>query len=65
MGEGGAGWHCKDAELNAGLRVVWAGSCSSDSIPSLGTSTCHRCLKRQKKKKKKRGREGAGWGAWG
>ena len=25
------------------VAVVEAGSCSSDSTPSLGTSTCHRC----------------------
>ena len=27
--------------------------CSSDSIPSLGTSICHRCSHKKKKKKKK------------
>ena len=25
------------------MAVVWVGSCSSDSTPSLGTSVCHRC----------------------
>ena len=40
------------------MAVVWAGSCSSDSTPSLGTSICHGCgpkkEKKRKKKKKKR-----------
>ena len=41
------------------LNLVWlvaeAGSCSSDSTPSLGTSICLRCgPKKQKKKKKKK-----------
>ena len=33
--------------------VVWAGSCSSDSIPSLGTSIGHECGPKKQKKKKK------------
>ena len=47
-------------QLGSGVAVavVYAGSYSSDSTPSLGTSICHRCspkaagvaLKRQKKK---------------
>ena len=38
------------------VQNLWqAGSCSSDSMPSLGTSICCRCsLKNQKKKKKKK-----------
>ena len=39
------------------MAMVWAGSCSSSSTPSLGTSICHRCgpeeTKRQKIKNKK------------
>ena len=35
--------------------VVWAGSCSSDSTPSLGSFICHGCgPKRQKKKERER-----------
>ena len=37
------------------MAVVWASSCSSDLIPSLGTSTCHRRgPKKQKHKKVKK-----------
>ena len=38
------------------VAVVKAGSCSSDSTPSLGTSICHK-YKRIKNKKKKRERD--------
>ena len=34
--------------------VVWAGICSSDSTPSLGSSICRRCSPKKQKKKKKR-----------
>ena len=33
------------------VAVVWAGSCSSDSTPSLGTSTCCGPKKRKNKTK--------------
>ena len=40
------------------MAVVQAGSCSSDLIPSLGTSICHsvalKSLGKQKKKKKRK-----------
>ena len=32
----------KLASLGADVAVVYAGGCSSDSTPSLGTSICHR-----------------------
>ena len=43
-------WHCGELwcrsqtwlRSRVAVAVVWAGSCSSDSIPSLGTSTCCR-----------------------
>ena len=40
-----------------GYRIWCCHSCSSDSIPSLGTSICHKCgcFKKKKKKKKKDG----------
>ena len=40
-----------------GYRIWCCHSCSSDSIPSLGTSICHKCgcFKKKKKKKKKMG----------
>ena len=42
-------------ESGIAVAVAKAGSCSSDSSPSLGTSICHRCgPKKQKRKKKKR-----------
>ena len=34
------------------VAVVWAGRCSSDSTPRLGTSICHGCPKKDKKTKK-------------
>ena len=43
--------------LRSGIIVAraQAGLCSSDSTPSLETSTCHRCgLKKERKKKKKK-----------
>ena len=36
------------------VTVVQVGGCSSNYIPSLGTSRCHRCSPRKDKKKKKR-----------
>ena len=55
-------WCRLQMQLGSGVAVavVYAGSYSSDSTPSMGTSICHRCspkaagvaLKRQKKKKK-------------
>ena len=47
--------------------VVQAGSCSSNTAPSLGTSICHRSSPKKKKKKKKKKPEGApqaGDGGW-
>ena len=38
-------WHC--------YGVVWAISCSSDLIPHLGTSICHRCGLKKKKQTNK------------
>ena len=35
------------------VAVVWAGSYSSDSTPSLGTSICRGCSPKKTKKKKK------------
>ena len=35
---------------HVGVVVLKAGSCSSDSTPSLGTSICHRCGHKKKKK---------------
>ena len=64
--------HCRElwCRLQARLAscvavaVVWAGSCSSNSAPSLGTSICHGCgpkkTKKKKKKKKKYGRVRSG-----
>uniref|UniRef100_A0A8D0SIM2 Lipid-binding serum glycoprotein C-terminal domain-containing protein n=1 Tax=Sus scrofa TaxID=9823 RepID=A0A8D0SIM2_PIG len=42
--------------LRSGVAValVYAGSCSSDSTPSLGTSICHECGPKKTKKKKKK-----------
>ena len=39
------------------MAVVQAGSCSSDSAASLGTSICHRYSPKKLKKKKKRKKE--------
>ena len=38
-------WYRSQIRLGSGVSVavVQAGSCSSDSTPSLGTSICHRC----------------------
>ena len=35
------------------VAVAWAGNCSSDSTPSLGTSICGWCVPKKGKKKKK------------
>ena len=46
------------------VAVAEAGSCHSESAPSLGTSICHRCtVKREKRKKKKRMESYKGLGA--
>ena len=46
-------WYRLQMWLESGVAVPVAGSCSSDSIPSLGISMCHTCsLKKQKKSKK-------------
>ena len=46
-------------KCNLDLALLWlwyrAGSCSSDSNPSLGTSICQRCSPKKQKKKKKAG----------
>ena len=39
------------------VAVAYAGSCSSDSTPSLGTSICPGCGPKKEKKKKKRKRK--------
>ena len=51
--------HRLQMQLRSGvaMAVGWAGSCSSDSTPSLGTSTCG-----PKKKKKKEEERKGGWG---
>ena len=36
------------------MAVVYAGGCSSDMVPSLGTSVCHKCGPKNLKKKKKK-----------
>ena len=40
--------------LDPVLAVLYAGSCSSKSTPSLGTSICHRCSPKKTIKKKKK-----------
>ena len=35
------------------VAVAWAGSCSSSSTPSLGTSIYHRCIPKKTAKEKK------------
>ena len=40
--------------VDVAVAVVWAGSCSSDLTPSLGTSMHCRCGPRKKRKKEKR-----------
>ena len=46
-------WHRSQMQLGSGVAVAMAqaGSCSSNSTPSLGTSICHRCGHKKKKKK--------------
>ena len=41
--------------------VAVAGSCSSNSIPNLRTSICHRCGPEMQKKKKKKGKKNNNW----
>ena len=44
----------KNMSFLLAVAVAYAGSCSTDSSPTLGTSICHRCgPKKQKKKKPK------------
>ena len=56
-------WHRMQTRLRSGiaLAVAQAGSCSSDSTPSLGTYICCRCSPKMtpphQKKKKERERE--------
>ena len=53
-------WHRWQTQFRFGIAVAvaQAGSCSSDSIPNLGTAICHRCSpKKQKLKKKERKRK--------
>ena len=48
------------------VAVVWAGSCSSQLIPSLRTSICCRCSpkkQRKKERKKNTNAENVNWGA--
>ena len=44
-------------ESHVAVNVVWAGSCSSDSTPSLGTSTYYRCSPKKKKEKRRKKKE--------
>ena len=37
------------SQMQLGSCVLQAGSCCSDSTPSLGTSICHRCSQKSKK----------------
>ena len=54
-------WHCRglwcrlQTPLGSGaaVAVAWAGSCSSNLTPILGTSICHTCSPKRPKKKKK------------
>ena len=52
-------------QLGTRVAVAQAGSCSSDSTPSLGTSVCHRCGPKtkteQNKKNKRRCSNSNGW----
>ena len=45
-------WGRSQRWLGSGIAVPVAGSCSSDSIPSLGTSTCLKGSPKKQKKKK-------------
>ena len=47
-------WYSLQMWLGSGMAVAEAGSCSSDSTPSMGTSICHGCVPKKKKKKKKK-----------
>ena len=49
-------WCRSQMRLRSGIAVavVEAGSCSSNSTPSLGTFICYRCSTKKKKKKKKK-----------
>ena len=51
-------WHCHELGCRlqiwlgscVAVAVVWAGSCSSDSTPYLGTSICRRCSPKKAKR---------------
>ena len=47
-------WYRSQTQLGSqvAVPVVWAGSYSSDSTPSLGSSICRRCGPQKPKKKK-------------
>ena len=53
-------WHCCEPRcrsqtwLRSSVAVAKAGSCSSDSTPSLGTSMCRGCNHKNKKKKERK-----------
>ena len=47
-------WFRSQMRLRSGVAVAQAGSCSSDSTSSLGTSMCRRCSPRKQKSKKKK-----------
>ena len=51
----GVGHRCS-SDLAFAVAVVQAGSCSSDSDPTLGTATWRRCSPKKEKKEKKRNR---------
>ena len=44
-----------------GMAVAVAGSCSSDSTPSLGNSMCHRCDPKKQKQKEKKKKKAFAW----
>ena len=56
-------WHCRElwcrpqVRLRSHVAMVWAGSCSSYSVPSRGASICHRCGPKKRKGSKERKKE--------
>ena len=42
------------------VAVVYASSCSSDSTPSLGNFTCHRCSPKERRKERRKGKKKEG-----